>query len=88
MSHQQELIFFIKGKLKDQGMNGNLGLTEDTPLLTSKLLSSLTLLELAIWIEERIPTPIDLKTIDPIKEWNTINDILCFIKKQSFDEKG
>ena len=85
MSPQQELISFLTHKIKDQGITCENELTEETPLLTSRLISSLTLLELAIWIEERMATPIDLKTIDPVKEWDTIRDILGFIKRHSVD---
>ena len=87
MSLQHDLVRFLENKIKEPGISIDGALTEETPLLTSNLISSLTLLELAIWIEERMVSPIDLKTIDPVKNWNTIGDILCFIKRHSADSK-
>ena len=88
MSLHEDLIRFLETKFKDQGIYGNSSLTNETPLLTSRRISSLTLLELAIWIEEHMSAPIDLKTIDPVKEWNTVTDIICFITKHSTTGKN
>ena len=87
MSLSQDLARFLEDRIKEPGINDRGVLAEETELLTSNLISSLTLLELAVWIEGRMATPIDLKTIDPVKDWNTMRDILCFIKKHSISEK-
>jgi len=83
MSLQHNLTKFLEGRIKESKIECADVLEKQTKLLTSNLLSSLDLLELAVWIEGHMASPMDLKTIDPVKEWDTIGDILCFIKQHS-----
>ncbi|MCZ6799065.1 MAG: hypothetical protein O7F12_01115 [Nitrospirae bacterium] len=87
MSLQHDLTKFLEDRLKESGIDDDCVLEDSTMLLTSKLISSLNLLELAIWIEKHMAAPIDLKTIDPVKEWDTIGDILRFITRHSAEAK-
>ncbi len=83
MSLQDDLTKFLEDRFKESNIECKGVLEKQTKLLTSHLISSLTLIELAVWIEEHMDSPIDLKTIDPVKEWDTIGDILCFVKRHS-----
>ncbi len=56
-------------------------LGDDTLLISEGLLDSLGLFNLALWIETQTGTPIDLTSIDPSREWNTVPDILTFVEK-------
>lgn len=87
MSLQHDLTKFLEDRLKESGIDEDYVLEDSTKLLTSKLISSLNLLELAIWIEEHMASPIDLKTINPVQEWDTIDDILRFITRHPAEAK-
>ena len=69
---------FIKGKLNDSGKGVPDNFDNSTPLITSGLLESLYLLELAVFIEEETGTPLDLTSVDFTKEWDTIQGIVNF----------
>lgn len=75
-----QLADFIDAKIKDSEKSIPGELNGDTPLITSGLLESLHLLELALLVEEEVRVPLDLTTLDFIKEWDTIDRILNFVK--------
>jgi acyl carrier protein len=52
-----------------------------TSLIRSGALDSLGLFQLALWIETEIGEKLDLATIDPVNDWDTITDILAFVRK-------
>jgi len=54
---------------------------DDTSLIRSGLLDSLGLFRLALWIENETRSRLDLATLDPSNEWDTIPDILNFVAK-------
>lgn len=54
---------------------------DDTSLIRSGLMDSLGLFNLALWIEQEIRSKLDLASLDPSKEWDTIADILDFVRK-------
>ena len=54
-----------------------------TPLIQSGLLDSLGLVRLAIWIEEEVGRSLNPGTFDLATEWNTVSDIVAFIKRES-----
>jgi acyl carrier protein len=56
-------------------------LGDDTSLIRSGLLDSLGLFRLALWIEKETGSRLDLASLDPSKEWDTIPDILNFVAK-------
>ncbi len=49
--------------------------------MTSGLLESLHLLELALMVEEEVRAPLNLTTIDFMREWDTVNGILELVQK-------
>lgn len=56
-------------------------LADDTPLITSGLMESLALLNLAAWVEEQIDAAVDLTAFDLSTEWDTPAAILDFIER-------
>jgi acyl carrier protein len=54
-----------------------------THLIQSGLLDSLGLVRLAIWIEEEVGRSLNPGTFDLATEWNTVSDIVAFIKRES-----
>lgn len=75
-----KLADFIDTKIRDSGKAIPGEINDNTPLITSGLLESLHLLELALLVEEEVRVPLDLTTLDFIKEWDTIDSILNFVK--------
>src|SRR5262245_37184214 len=56
-------------------------LNDDTPLISSGLIESISLLNLALWIEDQIDASIDLGAFDLIAEWDTPGAILDFVER-------
>ncbi len=52
---------------------------DDSELLTSGVLNSLALFELAGWIEEQSGRPVVAEAVDLTEEWNTVASIARFI---------
>ena len=53
--------------------------SDDSPLITSGLLSSLALFDLAVWIEEQCGASIVAESVDMPREWDTVASITAFI---------
>lgn len=81
MSEQlrKKLADFIDTKVKDSGKFIPENFDGSTPLISSELLESLHLLELALLIEEEVGSPLDLTSIDFATEWDSINGIVNFV---------
>lgn len=75
-----KLVDFINAKINESGKTIPGEFDDNTPLITSGLLESLHLLELALLLEEEVGSPLDLTTLDFVKEWDTIDRILNFVK--------
>lgn len=78
-----QITDFINGKLKDSGKTIPEDFGSSTPLITSGLLESLYLLELAVFIEETTGTSFDLTSLDFTTEWNTIEAIVKFVNNHN-----
>lgn len=82
MSDLRERLFaFIKTKIKDSGKPLPPDFNEETPVISSGLLESLHLLELALLLEEEIGSPLDLTSLNIDKEWDSINAISNFVER-------
>ena len=73
-----QITEFITAKLNDSVKSVPQDFGSSTPLITSGLLESLYLLELAVFIEEKTGTSLDLTTLDFTTEWDTIDAIVNF----------
>ncbi|MEW6144883.1 MAG: hypothetical protein AB1598_07695 [Thermodesulfobacteriota bacterium] len=82
MSEQlrKKLMDFIYVKTRSSGKSLPDGFGDDTPLITSGLIESLHLLELALLLEEEAGSTFDLTILDFTVEWNTINDMVNFVE--------
>ena len=71
------LIAFLKSKdvLLPEGWN------DDTSLIRSGILDSLALLELIIWLEQRLGRPVGPTEIELADELDTVRDILRFLER-------
>jgi len=67
--------------LEEGNQDSDYKLGDDTSLIRSGLLDSLGLFRLALWIEKETRSKLDLASLDPSKEWDTIPDILNFVAK-------
>jgi acyl carrier protein len=54
--------------------------TDDTSLILSGLLDSTALFELAVWIEGRVASGLDLTSFDVAKEWDTLGKLMRFVE--------
>jgi hypothetical protein len=70
----------LEGLLAPLGPPG--GFAPDAPLLTSGLVDSLALLDLAAWIEMQVGKPIDPATLNLPEDWDTIDRIVGFIGRR------
>ncbi len=61
-------------------------LADDTPLITSGLVESLTLLNVALWVETKVGPEVELTSFDLAAEWDSVTDILTFIERHQTPE--
>lgn len=80
-SLRERLFGFIKTKIRESGKPVPPDFDEDTPVISSGLLESLHLLELALLLEEEIGSPLDLAALNIDKEWDSINAISNFVER-------
>jgi acyl carrier protein len=63
------------------GLTGPLG--ENTPLISSGVLESTTLVSVAVWVEDRIGKEMDLSAFDLAAEWDSLNAIVDFVERHA-----
>jgi acyl carrier protein len=63
-------------------------LDANAPLITSGLIDSVTLFNLALWIEETIGRPVNLSDIALPEDWDTLGAILAFVERQRKDPRS
>jgi hypothetical protein len=57
-------------------------LSDDAPLISSGLLESVALLDVALWVEDRIGGALDLAAVDLVGEWDSMAAIVTFVERQ------
>lgn len=77
---RKKLIDFIDAKIKSSGKSIPESYDGNTPLITSGLIESLYLLELALLVEEEVGSPLKLTILDFTTEWDTIDGIISFVR--------
>lgn len=83
MTQHDQLHAFVRKTLQDLGVAIDGELTDDTSLLRSGLFDSMALLSLVAWVEGQVGVPTDLMTVDPLKRWDTMSDILSYCAEHS-----
>ncbi len=79
MELREDLLQFVTKTLRDLGVSPpSGGLTDETSLLKSGLFDSMAVLNLVAWVEAHSGAPLDPIKVDPIKQWDTMRDILRF----------
>ena len=78
MSLRDELIRVIE----DSGATLPRDLGDDTSLIRSGLLDSIALFDLALWVEDRVGSTLDLSSFDLAAEWDTPAKLVAFIERQ------
>ncbi len=68
--------------LADTGRVTQGALDANSPLITSELIDSVTLFELAMWIEEEVGRPLDLTRIALPGDWDTVDRIIAFVERE------
>ena len=58
-------------------------LEDDTSLIESGLLDSVSLLHIADWVDDQMGGQLDLKNTNIAEEWDTIGEILRFTERIS-----
>ena len=61
------------------------GFDDHTSLIRSGLLESAALVELVLWVEERVEPGMDLSGFDLSEEWDTVAKLLAFIHRHRRD---
>ena len=77
MSLRDELVRAIE----EGGVELPADLTDDTSLIRSGVLDSTALFELALWVEGRVGSGLDLTSFDIAEEWDTLGKLLTFIER-------
>jgi len=77
MEPRAALLFFFEESEVDIPVEFD----DDTPLLSSGMLDSITLFNLVLWIEERIGHSIDPTKMDILREWDSVRRILDYIER-------
>jgi acyl carrier protein len=83
MSLHERLLKF----LQELDLELNDELTDDTSLIKSGVLDSLSLFKLAAWVEQEIGGQVDLREFNLIEEWDTIAEILNFVERYGNNRK-
>lgn len=78
MSLRDELMRVIE----DSGATLPRDLGDDTSLIRSGLLDSTALFDLAVWVEDRVGSTLDLSSFDLTTEWDTPAKLVAFIERQ------
>ena len=54
---------------------------DDTPLISSAMVESIALLNVALWVEEQIDATVEIASFDLTAEWDTLGQILNFVER-------
>ncbi|MGH7787063.1 MAG: hypothetical protein ACRERC_09375 [Candidatus Binatia bacterium] len=69
--------------LEESGADLPADLDATTPLITSGLLDSAALFQVALWVEEQVADGLDLTAFDLAVEWDTVAGIEAFIARHA-----
>lgn len=69
--------------LEQAGVDLPADFDDQTPLISSGLLDSTALFELALWVEDHVAPGLDLAAFDLNEEWDTVAKLLAFIERHA-----
>lgn len=72
----------LRSAIAGWDQSGGVGLSDDTPLISSGRLDSFNLLRLVLWVEDEVGQPVDATRIDLAVEWDTVDRIVAFVARQ------
>ncbi len=58
-------------------------LPDDCPLISSGIVESVALLNVALWVDERVGGGVDITAFDLTVEWDTVGLILDFVERHT-----
>ncbi len=67
--------------LEESGVQLPADFDDNASLISSGLLDSTALFEIALWVEEHVAQGLDLTAFDLVEEWDTIAKLLVFIER-------
>jgi acyl carrier protein len=73
----------LRALLAEYAVEAGTDLSDDTPLISSGILESTTLLHVALWVEEHLAAEVDISAFDLAKEWDSIGAILDFVTRHA-----
>ena len=74
-------------QLDSLNLSSKAGIDDDTPLLESGILDSLSLMRLAQWIESEIGGGLDVTSFNVMEEWRTPRTIVAFVETRKASGK-
>jgi acyl carrier protein len=79
----EQLVKLVEELLEEAERVVDGPLEDDTSLIESGLLDSVSLLQVADWVDEQMSGQLDLKNTNIAEEWDTIEQILRFIERSA-----
>jgi acyl carrier protein len=80
----EDVIAVINGPICKLGT----AIGPDSALMSSGLLDSLALFHLTLWIEEEIGRPLDLFSLDLVRQWDTPALIAAYVEQERRQRAG
>lgn len=78
----------LRALIREGALDLDVDLRDDTSLIRSGVVDSLGLFNLALWIEAQLGESLDLTSVDPQAEWDTIGDIVTFVERRRAGNGG
>jgi acyl carrier protein len=79
----EQLVKLVEELLEEAERVVDGPLEDDTSLIESGLLDSVSLVQVADWVDEQMSGQLDLKNTNIAEEWDTIVQILRFIERSA-----
>ena len=73
----------LRALVAESARQGHGAIDDDTPLISSSMLESIGLLNVALWVEEQIDATVEISSFDLTAEWDTVAQILNFVERHS-----
>jgi len=73
----------LRALLAEYAVEAGQDLDDDTPLISSGILESTTLLHVALWVQEHLGAEVELSAFDLAAEWESIGAILDFVARHA-----